>query len=347
MSSIDSGLFKFDFTDHHAVLGIPVDADVKDIRKRYLKIARRLHPDSCAAGSDADKQRASQLLSKLVNPAYEKFSQERSRAEYMILLTQMGKRLVQESASIEIKSELAKQLAQTNNVEHAYKTSLYKIAEQQYESLDQVLQQIGLISELNLVYLMRRGVKLFRYRLRPLKVTNPLQKHQSLAHPPPPPPPQPQQESAVEQYLRRAQALMKKNNFPQARVELQDALKLDPNDSRCHSLIGAVYLMQNQTTMAKVHINKALQLNPQDQIALKAKQRLDQAIQKPVVNRLLHLSRLRASQLKRSQLRLSRPKILEVVCLVAYLVGRKSDGASTSSRGKGFIAPRCGSKTLD
>jgi len=24
---IDSGLFQFDFTDHHAVLGVPIDAD--------------------------------------------------------------------------------------------------------------------------------------------------------------------------------------------------------------------------------------------------------------------------------------------------------------------------------
>ena len=76
----DSGLFQFDFTDHHAVLGVSVDADIKEIRKRYIKIARRLHPDSCTAESKADKERANQLLSKLVNPAYEKFSHESSRA---------------------------------------------------------------------------------------------------------------------------------------------------------------------------------------------------------------------------------------------------------------------------
>ena len=45
---IDRGLFKYDFIDHHAILCVPVDADVKDIRKRYLQIARRLHPDSSA-----------------------------------------------------------------------------------------------------------------------------------------------------------------------------------------------------------------------------------------------------------------------------------------------------------
>ncbi len=73
---------------------------------------------------------------------------------------------------------------------------------------------------------------------------------------------------------------MVKNSFAQARVELQDALKLEPNNSRCHSLIGVVYLKQNQNTMAKIHIRKALQLNPQEPLALKSKQFLDQLAQK-------------------------------------------------------------------
>ena len=99
---IDSGLFLFDFTDHHAVLGVPVDADFKEIRKRYLQIARRLHPDTCQAASVVDKQLANSLLSKLVNPAYEKFSIERNRAEYVVLLREMSKRLTQEAASIQL-----------------------------------------------------------------------------------------------------------------------------------------------------------------------------------------------------------------------------------------------------
>lgn len=276
---IDNGLFKFDFTDQHAILGVPVDADFKDIRKRYLQIARRLHPDSCAAESQADKQRASQLLSKLVNPAYEKFSKDAVRAEYIVLLKQMGKRLVQESASIELKNELSKQLAQTNNIDHAYKTSLSQLAQKQYDSFDQVLQLIAQISELNLVYLMRKGGNAFQLAPPPVGTgTNPGGKN--AATPPPPPPAPSAPETIVEQYFRRAQALMAKNNFAQARVELQDALKLEPNNSRCHSLMGVVYLKQNQTTMAKVHINKALQLNPRDPMALKAKQLLDQVAQK-------------------------------------------------------------------
>ena len=268
---IDSGLFQFDFTDHHAVLGVPIDADFKDIRKRYLNIARRLHPDSCFAESEAYKRQASQLLSKLVNPAYEKFSHDRSRAEYIVLLKEMGKRVVQESAAIELKSELSQQLNKTNNIDHFYKTLLYKLAEKQYESFDQVPQLIAQISELNLVYLMRKGGSALQPPLQPQSTkTNSGEKIKDT----PPPPPAAQQESVVAQYLRRAQ------NFASARVELQEALKLEPNNSLCHSLIGVVYLKQNQNTMAKVHINKALQLNPQEPMALKGKQFLDQASKK-------------------------------------------------------------------
>ena len=275
---IDSGLFKFNFTDHHAILGVPLDADFKEIRKRYLEIARRLHPDSCAAVTQADKQQASQLLSKLVNPAYEKFSKDADRAEYIVLLKEMSKRLVQESNCIDLKSEVSKQLNQTNNIDHIYKTSLAKLAETQYNSFDQVLQMIAQISELNLVYLMRKGSSTLQSQPPKSIGTIP---SQTPSTPTAPPPSQP--ETIVDQYYRRAQALIEKNNFAQARVELQDALKLEPNNGRSHSLMGVVYLKQNQHTMAKVHINKALQLNPKDPIALKSKKFLDQLAQKSSV----------------------------------------------------------------
>lgn len=267
-SKIDSGLFLFGFTDHHAVLGVPLDADFKEIRKRYLQIARRLHPDTCAASNEADKQWANQLLSKLVNPAYEKFSNERVRTEYMVMLKEMGKRLKQEGSSIPINNELSQQLQQSNNIDHAYKVSLNQLGQQQYKSLVQVLPLIAQISELNLIYLMHKGGTTVQIqRCAVASSSNPTENQ--------PTPPQPETESQVEPYLRRAQALMEKNCFAQARVDLQDALKLEPNNSRCHSLIGILYLKQNQTTMARVHINKALQLDTQDPIALKGKQLLD------------------------------------------------------------------------
>ena len=67
---IQQGLFKFDVIDHYAILGVSVESDIATIRQRYLKIAYRLHPDTCKAETQVEKQRANELLSRLVNPAY-------------------------------------------------------------------------------------------------------------------------------------------------------------------------------------------------------------------------------------------------------------------------------------
>lgn len=279
---IDRGLFKFDFTDHHAILGVPVDAGVNDIRKRYLKIARRLHPDSCKAESEAEKQRASQMLSKLVNPAYEQLSQDRTRAEYVVMVGRMGKRLAGEAANAQPQGETAKQLAQAGgDLDHSYKTALQKLAQTQYESLSQVLEVTAQISELNMVYLRRKGGSGVPTPTMsaPLKDRTPPPPKDGVKDSPPPPPPP---SSVAEPYFRRADELITKNQFAKAEIELREALKMEPNNSRCHSLLGMVYLKQTppKVTMAKVHITQALKLNPQDPIGLEGKQSLDKLAQK-------------------------------------------------------------------
>jgi curved DNA-binding protein CbpA len=304
---IERGLFKFDFTDHHAILGIAVDADVKEVRKRYLKIARRLHPDSCKAASEAEKKLASQLLSKLVNPAYEQLSQSNNR-DYLVSLGHMGRRLASEGAKVPLASEAAKQLFRSGaNLDNAYKTLVQKLASPQYDDLNQVVDKIAEISELNMVYLMLRkgeGIKTSSGTpttktgatgaktpgtapgggkpagtattgARPTAGTTAGKASIGQAGPLPD-----SGLSRAAEYIRRAEGYITKNNFAAAVLELREALKLDPNNSRCHSLLGAAYLKQNQATMAKVHINKALQMNPQDELALKGKRHLDTLAQK-------------------------------------------------------------------
>ena len=275
---IERGLFLLDFTDHHAILGVPVGAEIKDIRKRYLKIARLLHPDSGTAETDAARQRASEFLSKLVNPAWEKLSQERDRSEYMLVLKLKGQQALRQQGDF-VLGNLAKQLVSSTNPDHFYATSLKDLAEKQYAQLDQSLELTAQLSELNLVYLMHKESK---GELKPVQKKTPLPsatptREPSIADPMPSPE---RRESPADQYYRRAAAYVAKNNFAQATLELRDGLQADPNNSRCHSLMGTIYLKQNQGTMAKIHFNKALQLNPQDTMAFEGKQRLEQA-QKP------------------------------------------------------------------
>ncbi|MEO1299967.1 MAG: J domain-containing protein, partial [Cyanobacteria bacterium J06636_16] len=132
--NIEQGLFKLDLTDYHAILGVSIDADAKQIRKRYLKIARKLHPDSLAAATDAEKQQASELLSKLVNPAYEKLTQEKEMAEHRVVLRLQGEQLSRRPAGLNIQTESAKALLQTSDALNLYNNSLKRLAEEQYES---------------------------------------------------------------------------------------------------------------------------------------------------------------------------------------------------------------------
>ncbi|AFY65580.1 J domain-containing protein [Geitlerinema sp. PCC 7407] len=283
---IDQGLFKFDFIDNHAILGVPISADSKEVRKRYLKIARRLHPDSLTTNSDAVKHQATQLLSKLVNPAYEKLSKDQDLAEYMLLLKLKGQYAAQQQAQNNLQSEAAKSLMTAGNLDHAYTTALKELAEKQYETPDKIMAIIGQLSELNLAYLMRKEGTSGSAAGRPIATSSAPPAPAATAKPGSAPPkaapaaakaaPEPAHESVAEQYCRRAEGFMAKKNYAKAILELRDALQVEPNSSRIHSLLGMVYFQQNQVTMARIHFDQALKYNPQDETALKGKRAIDQ-----------------------------------------------------------------------
>ncbi|MGK7876291.1 MAG: DnaJ domain-containing protein [Xenococcaceae cyanobacterium] len=270
---IKHGFFKFNFTDHHAVLGIPVDADAKQVRKRYIKIAQRLHPDTCKAKNDVEKQQANQILSKLVNPAYEQLYKDKSRVEYQLVLSQMGKRLVSEGGKITLASEAAKKLYRAGaDLDVVYHKLLQALAADQYKSLEQVLNKVAQISELNLVYLIRKQSQEIKRKRKPPETTTEMKG------------------PTVASYVRRAQEYFDKNNFAKTILELRHALELDRNNSTCNGLMGLAYLKQNNLGMARVYINKACKSNPKDPIAIQGKQELDKVAPK-AENKTRHDSR--------------------------------------------------------
>lgn len=280
--NIDRGLFLLDFSDYHAVLGVPIDADTQTIRKRYLKIARRLHPDSCASESEEDRKRASEFLSKLVNPAWEKLSQEKEKEEYDLLLKLKGQQAARQG-NLAL-GTLGKELTTASNPDHFYRSSLKNLAEKQFEHLDQTLDVIGQISELNIAYLMRKeGANgSAKTTASPSKLYTGSNLPDSSQSGTPPTMPQnaplPRRETVSDQYYRRAEGYMAKNNLAQAVLELRDALRLEPQNSRCHALLGEIYRRQNQQTMAKIHFNKALEFEPDNELALQGRQRLEKQV---------------------------------------------------------------------
>jgi curved DNA-binding protein CbpA len=286
---IEKGLGQFELTDHHAILGIPLGIATGDIRKRYLKVAKSLHPDS---REGSHRQLATQLLSKMINPAYEVFSQEKQRTEYEITLRYLGDRLAQSGMLLSPESDLARQLLIVPNFEESYLQFVQELSENQFQTLDQSVQVMEQLSELNLVYLQRQAVNAQNPKpamaskpptapatasqtKAPAAVTTTPSSVNAAAKATIPP-----TETFVTQYIRRAEELIAKNRHQQAIMELREALKIDPQHSRGHSLLGSVYLTLNQTTMAKVHFTQALKIDPRDVQAIQGREKLAKLEQK-------------------------------------------------------------------
>jgi len=279
---IEQGLFQSDFTDHHAVLGIPIDAEAKDIRKRWLQISRRLHPDSLTGEDEAHKQAATEILSKLVNPAYELLKDDRERSEYLLLLKLKGKQAIQQQAMNQLVTNAAKTLLQDKDPGKRYREVLRQLSTQQYDTLDGIVGVTGQISELNLAYLMRMesqgGIKVSAATATTTTSVRSAAPASSSAAPAPAPAPVQTKVSISDQYYRRAEEFLAKKSYAEAIKELRDALKLEPTNARCHTLLGTVYLAQKQNTMAKIHFQQALKHNPQDSKARDGLRQLGHAL---------------------------------------------------------------------
>jgi len=289
--AIKQGLFRLNITDHHAILGVSLDADPKQIRLRYLKIAQKLHPDKCRS-EPAKAKTAGQILSKLVNPAYEQLSRKSAFAEHQLVLTQIGKRLAENKDKIVVKSQLAQELLKAGHgAELVYPNLLKKLAVDQYKTLSQSGELIEAISELNMVYIMLksdRGINRSRPQSAPAKATTSSQTtaqskaNVSQAAPakktptvPPTSVEEPTTESRVNAFVSRAQQYISKGEFDRGIKEVKDALRIDPNHGVAHAVMGRAYLHKKQLTMAKVHIDKAFKAEPHNQIVVESKKALD------------------------------------------------------------------------
>jgi cytochrome c-type biogenesis protein CcmH/NrfG len=196
-----------------------------------------------------------------------------------------GQQAAQNPSAFPINSATGKQLSQASDPEQNYKTLLQELANQQYESLGQLLEVTGQISELNLVYVMRREqqarvVPAFTPQTVPTSNVpgagaKPPQSVATVPEATVTPPSKVDQRAYIEQYCRRAEDLIAKNQFAAAIKELRDALKDDPTYSRCHALLGTVYLKQNQLTMARISFDQALKFDPQNPAALDGKREVE------------------------------------------------------------------------
>jgi curved DNA-binding protein CbpA len=256
------------FTDPYAILGIPVTADERRIQKRYRTIAKVLHPDHFVHADEASEQFATNLLTRLVNPAYEKLRHEKGRKEHLALLRFKARQLNRQETPLNPSSKLAQQLVQrpVEEVEVFYEQAIAQLAESQFQTLDQFGAPTEQLCELNLVYLQLKLREVFVAERRtgliaaPAPAPTPAVKMPVTAEP---------GSSYAQRHYKRAQEYAKNSNWSKAEQELRDAIRLESNKSDYHALLGWVYLKKQLPGMAKVYMGQALKLNPEDPLATK------------------------------------------------------------------------------
>jgi DnaJ domain len=310
---------QYNSNDYFAVLGLPVTANIWQIRQRYLDIARNLHPDIYGR-TDEEKHKACEYLAKLVSPAYNTLMQQRERAEYAALLRLIAKRLMKRELKLTPKSLAARNLLASPSALH-YILSVEAIAKLQYQSLDRILEYTDQLAELNLIYTMyQEGYHPSLYKSSQdiscainlpstppqvfelssiLEAPQPIadrhitdrSSHQDTAEPDlsSRSPHRPQgylqliesyinqnpeeapdiRSQRVHNYLQLAECYIEQRQWITAWEALHTALQLDNTNSKCHALLGLVYLNQNLVGMAKVSFRQALRLNPREALALK------------------------------------------------------------------------------
>lgn len=265
------------FSDPYATLGLSVAADERRLLKRYRQVAKRLHPDVQANNDAATQEFAKQVITRLVNPAYQRLKIDKTRSETLATLRFKVRRLTRQSR-LKPTSKLAEKLFKVieAEVDVFYEQSLDQLAEQQYDSPQTFEEITPQLAELNLVYLRRKmGEPVIREKRTGLVAASTV---------PPGPTGQPQANqhnsaqnngnttlptNYAERHIERAQEYLQKGNHNQAVQELRDAIRIEPNNSNYHALLGRAYLVQKLGGMAKVHFRQALKLDKNNALAQK------------------------------------------------------------------------------
>jgi len=272
------------YTDPYALLGVSVAADERRILKRYRTVAKQVHPDALIEEMPAElRQFADQVLPKLVNPAYQRLKQEKGRNEVLALLRFKVRRLSRDG-QISPTTEQGKTLLAIAEaeVDVFYEQAVDRLCDRQYASLADFETYTQQLSELNLVYLRRKmGAPVIREKRTGLMATTSVPRSPASTVAPATDPPSGDKSSPglayAERHYGRAQEYLKGKNVQAAIQELKDALKIAPQNSRYHCLMGQAYLLNQLPGMAKVHLKQALRINPANAVALKYARQLKMA----------------------------------------------------------------------
>jgi curved DNA-binding protein CbpA len=257
---IDKGLASYGISDHYAILGLPMTTEPAQIRKKFLKLAKILHPDVFGRNAE-EKESATKYFSKMVSPAYQILNSDRERGEYLATLRMFAQGKKQKEETPTLSSEIAQKLYRIPH-EITYKQYVDEVSPKQYETLDSIMEYTATLSELNLVYLFTQTSLTFSSGSSAAAAGS------QDANVEASPVAKPAQSPALRN-LNMAELFISKKQWTDALKELISAEKLDPNNAKVYALKGLVQMNQNAAAIAKTSFQKALKLDPKEPTAVK------------------------------------------------------------------------------
>lgn len=259
--------------DPYAVLGVSVNADDRQILKRYHALAKLLHPDNYVNTNKPDIELAAVILSRLINPAYQELKQVKKRTNVVSTLRAKAAGL-QEKTVLNLQNALNLDIMSMSRQEAQffYEKATASYASAQYKSFAQSQQITKRMIKLNLVYLSFQKQDLVETEtsaddstsIVPLPEVQDIQLKLSQEKNP-----QAGSINYAQRHYERAIEYNQQGEWSLAVQELRDAIKLEPNNCDYYALLGVVHFKQNFPGMAKVYIRQALKLNPEHPIAVK------------------------------------------------------------------------------
>ncbi len=267
--------------DPYAVIGVPVTADGQRLMKRYRSVAKLLHPDRFIQADPSVRELVTQLLTRLVNPAYSKVKDDVSQKEILVLIRLQAQQAAKDGTNLQTavaRSLKSQPLAQ---VDSFYEQQVSAISDRQYTDLSSFDEATRSLIELNAVYFqLKSGEPTWRPRRTGLMPTpstsqsNPSQSTQHSAQNSTPhsaqtivPPVETSNHVYAKRHYDRAKHYAQTSAWKEAISELKDAIRMDQSCGDYHALLGFVYFKQEQRGMARVHFKQALKLNPDDKLA--------------------------------------------------------------------------------
>ncbi|MEO1131913.1 MAG: DnaJ domain-containing protein [Cyanobacteria bacterium J06639_1] len=288
---ITKGLGQYE-SDYYAILGVPINASDRRLRRGYIQAAKALHPDRFITIPDKIDE-ANWLFSKLVSPASAVLNKPSERKEYQALLRLRMKTLLKDPEdALWPQHELAEKLRKSIKLDDDYYEVVVQLAENQYVDLEQAIARTEIISQINLAYLLLSegykppvlatsapsslsfGSTASRSATAPPQPSAPPPPPKPVsaspapkaASSPPPPPPEPEPAPDVPppgmKRFEQAMDMMQRRLYKDAVKFFGFAIREDPQNPQFYIQRGIAHQMQRNATLARIDFQKALELDP-------------------------------------------------------------------------------------